>query len=144
MFAVFALVTIAVYYLMPNKKYQWAVLLVASLTFYLYNSYRFVFYIACTAITIYLAAKYIEDYAKNTKAMAKQKKAELSRDEIKSFKKERKKKEKRLLALVLVLNFGILFLLKYYNFMVGGLFELFGFSKSETPFIKLFLPLGIS
>ena len=76
--------------------------------------------------------------------MAKQKKAELSRDEIKSFKKERKKKEKRLLALVLVLNFGILFLLKYYNFMVGGLFELFGFAKSETPFIKLFLPLGIS
>ena len=50
--------------------------MVASLTFYLYNSYRFVFYIACTAITIYFAAKYIEDYAKNTKAMAKQKKAE--------------------------------------------------------------------
>lgn len=144
MFAVFALVTIAVYYLMPYKKYQWAVLLVASLTFYLYNSYRFVFYIACTAATIYLAAKYIEDYAKSTKAIAKQKKAELSRDEIKSFKKERKKKEKCILALVLVLNFGILFILKYYNFMVGGLFELLGFSKSETPFIKLFLPLGIS
>ena len=77
-FAIFAIITIAVYYLIPRKEYQWAVLLVASLTFYLYNSYRFVFYIACTAITIYLAAKYIEDYAKNTKAMAKQKKAELS------------------------------------------------------------------
>lgn len=143
-FAIFAIITIAVYYLMPYKKYQWAVLLVAGLTFYLYNSYRFVFYIVCTTASIYFAAKYIEDYAKKTKELAKQKKEELSRAEIKAFKKERKKREKRILALVLILNFGILFLLKYYNFMVGGLFELLGFSRSETPFIKLFLPLGIS
>ena len=143
-FAIFAIITIAVYYLIPRKEYQWAVLLVAGLTFYLYNSYRFVFYIVCTTASIYFAAKYIEDYAKKTKELAKQKKEELSRAEIKAFKKERKKREKRILALVLILNFGILFLLKYYNFMVGGLFELLGFSKSETPFIKLFLPLGIS
>lgn len=144
MFAVFALLTILVYYLMPSKKYQWVVLLIASFIFYMYNSYRFAFYIVCTTASIYFAAKYIEDYARGTKELAKQKKTELSRSEIKAFKKERKKREQLILALALILNFGILFILKYYNFMVGGLFELLGFSKSETPFIKLFLPLGIS
>lgn len=144
MFAVFALLTILVYYLMPSKKYQWVVLLIASFIFYMYNSYRFAFYIACTTASIYFAAKYIEDYARSTKDLAKKKKTELSRSEIKAFKKERKKREQLILAIALILNFGILFILKYYNFMVGGLFELLGFSKSETPFIKLFLPLGIS
>lgn len=144
MFAVFALLTILVYYLMPSKKYQWVVLLIASFIFYMYNSYRFAFYIVCTTASIYFAAKYIEDYARSTKELAKQKKTELSRSEIKAFKKERKKREQLILALALILNFGILFILKYYNFMVGGLFELLGFSKGETPFIKLFLPLGIS
>lgn len=144
MFAVFALLTILVYYLMPSKKYQWVVLLIASFIFYMYNSYRFTFYIACTTASIYFAAKYIEDYARSTKELAKQKKTELSRSEIKAFKKERKKREQLILAIALILNFGILFILKYYNFMVGGLFELLGFSKGETPFIKLFLPLGIS
>lgn len=144
MFAVFALLTILVYYLMPSKKYQWVVLLIASFIFYMYNSYRFAFYIACTTASIYFAAKYIEDYARSTKDLAKKKKTELSRSEIKAFKKERKKREQLILAIALILNFGILFILKYYNFMVGGLFELLGFSKGETPFIKLFLPLGIS
>ena len=144
MFAVFALLTILVYYLMPSKKYQWVVLIIASFIFYMYNSYRFAFYIACTTASIYFAAKYIEDYARSTKDLAKKKKTELSRSEIKAFKKERKKREQLILAIALILNFGILFILKYYNFMVGGLFELLGFSKSETPFIKLFLPLGIS
>ncbi len=144
MFAVFALLTILVYYLMPSKKYQWVVLLIASFIFYMYNSYRFAFYIVCTTASIYFAAKYIEDYARSTKDLAKKKKTELSRSEIKAFKKERKKREQLILAIALILNFGILFILKYYNFMVGGLFELLGFSKGETPFIKLFLPLGIS
>ncbi|ETJ99993.1 membrane-bound O-acyltransferase family MBOAT [Eubacterium nodatum ATCC 33099] len=144
MFAVFALLTILVYYLMPSKKYQWVVLLIASFIFYMYNSYRFAFYIACTTASIYFAAKHIEDYARSTKDLAKKKKTELSRSEIKAFKKERKKREQLILAIALILNFGILFILKYYNFMVGGLFELLGFSKGETPFIKLFLPLGIS
>lgn len=144
MFAVFALLTILVYYLLPSKKFQWVVLLVASFVFYMYNSYRFAFYILCTTASIYFAARYIEDYARKTKELAKSKKSELGRSEIKAFKKERKKREKLILAIVLILNFGILFILKYYNFMVGGLFDLLGFTESETPFIKLILPLGIS
>lgn len=143
-FAVFAFFTILIYYLIPNKKYQWVVLLVASFSFYLYNSYRYAFYILCTTITIFLAAKFIEKYAAETKALAKGKKGEFSRSEIKEFKNQRKKKKKLILALVLGLNFGILFMLKYYNFMVGGLFQMLGMPKDQTPFIKLFLPLGIS
>ena len=71
-FAVFAFFTILIYYLIPNKKYQWVVLLVASFSFYLYNSYRYAFYILCTTITIFLAAKFIEKYAAETKALAKE------------------------------------------------------------------------
>lgn len=144
LFAAFAILTVLIYYLLPVKKYQWTVLLVASFVFYLYNSYRYAFYILCTAATIYFAARYIEAHAKQTKALAKEKKGELSRSEIKEFRQGRKKSEVRVLATVLILNFGILFLLKYYNFMIGGLFSAFGIAKDQTPFIKLFLPLGIS
>lgn len=100
MFAVFALLTILVYYLMPSKKYQWVVLLIASFIFYMYNSYRFAFYIACTTASIYFAAKYIEDYARSTKDLAKKKKTELSRSEIKAFKKERKRENSLFLPLL--------------------------------------------
>lgn len=143
-FAIFAMITILVYYLFPAKKYQWMVLLVAGFIFYLYNSYRYSFFIFCTTATIFIAARYIERHAFKTKRLAKIKKAELSRSEIKEFKQRRKKKEFAMLVTVLLLNFGILFMLKYYNFMIGGLFSLLGASEDKTPFIKLFLPLGIS
>lgn len=50
------------------------------------------------------------------------------------------------MALVLVLNFGILAFLKYYNFFAGSLNDLLGiFSIGfSAPTLKLILPLGIS
>ena len=50
------------------------------------------------------------------------------------------------MTLALVLNFGILAFLKYYNFFAGSLNDLFGsFGASfSAPTLKLFLPIGIS
>lgn len=50
------------------------------------------------------------------------------------------------MALVLVINFGILAFLKYYNFFSGSINDImgcFGIGFS-APTVKLFLPLGIS
>ena len=42
----------------------------------------------------------------------------------------------------MIVNFGILGFLKYYNFLAGGLNQLFG--GDPLPILTLFLPLGIS
>lgn len=61
-------------------------------------------------------------------------------------KEQLKKKRKQILILVLVLNFGILVFLKYFNFFaanLNALFEALSFS-GRTPTLNLILPLGIS
>ena len=67
LFALFAGITILIYYLFPLKKYQWTVLLVASYFFYVYNSYKYTVFILFTTLTIYFAAAGIEKISADTK-----------------------------------------------------------------------------
>jgi D-alanyl-lipoteichoic acid acyltransferase DltB (MBOAT superfamily) len=57
-----------------------------------------------------------------------------------------KKREKTILALALIANFGILVFLKYSNFLAGGINQILGHAADggPLPMLKLFLPLGIS
>lgn len=145
-FAIFVAVTIFIYYLFPNKKYQWTILLIASYGFYLYNSFRYSAFILFTTLTIFLGASYIEKIYAKTKEEVKAHKGEWSRGDKKAYKSNMQKKARNILALVLILNFGILVFLKYYNFLAGGLNTVLGLASPnvQAPFIKLFLPLGIS
>ncbi|MBQ6621451.1 MAG: MBOAT family protein, partial [Mogibacterium sp.] len=147
-FAAFVIVTAAIYFLFPVKKYQWTVLLAASCFFYLYNSYRYAFFILFTTLTIYAAALRIDRIGQESKATVKAKKAEWSKEERKAYKAQMESRSKRILALTLVVNFGILVFLKYYNFLAGGLNTLIAgqaeAASGGLPIFKLFLPLGIS
>ena len=141
-FALFVCVTVAVYYLFPVKKYQWTVLLAASYFFYCFAAWRYVFFILFSTFTIWLAGLYLQKLAQKQKDTIKAHKKEWSRDEKKAYKKKMHAKLVAILAVTLIVNFGILGFLKYYNFMAGGLNQLFG---GETlPILTLFLPLGIS
>lgn len=144
LFALFAGITIVIYYLPPLRHHQWIVLLIASYFFYAYNSYKYIAFILLTTVTIYLAGKALDKTARDASARAKEMKGVWDRAEKKAFKKQIEGKKKMLLAAALLLNFGILFALKYLNFLAGGIMHIISGSPADVQIISLLLPLGIS
>lgn len=145
-FILFVAITVLVYFLFPLKKQKWSVLLVASYVFYLFAGYKYVAFILFTTVTTYLFALWINKISLKSKETLKLNKQTWDRDKKKKFKNSIKHKKRLVMALVLVVNFGILAFLKYYNFFAGSLNDvmgMFGIGFS-APTLKLFLPLGIS
>lgn len=143
-FALFTILTCIIYFVFPKREHRWVILLIASSFFYVYNSFQYSVFILITITTIYLAAHKIDSINADTKAFLRTKKEEWTREHRKSYKESSDRKRKLILATTLLLNFGILFLLKYFNFISGSIAELAGISADSAPRIKLLLPLGIS
>lgn len=145
-FILFVALTVLVYFLFPLKKQKWTVLLVASYVFYLFAGYKYVAFILFTTVSTYLFALWINRIGVKSKETLKLNKQMWDKDKKKKFKNSIKHKKRLVMALVLVVNFGILAFLKYYNFFAGSLNDvmgMFGIGFS-APTLKLFLPLGIS
>ena len=142
-FFIFIAVTYAVYYLIP-KKYQWCVLLAASYVFFLFSGVKYCVFIVVTTLTTYAGAWWIEKLQQNCKVVVKQNKDIWDKEQKKSYKATEKKKTRHIMAAVLLLNFGILFFLKYYNFTAENINRLLSFTAFKAPILKLILPLGIS
>lgn len=145
-FILFAAAAVLLYFLLPLKKYKWTVLLAASYFFYLCAGYRFAAFILFTTISTYLFALWIDRVSQKSKATVKENKAVWNREQKKKYKNKIKIQKRLIMALVLVLNFGILAFLKYYNFFAGSLNDLLGIFGIgfSAPTLKLILPLGIS
>ena len=145
-FILFVLATVLIYFLFPLKKYRWTILLIANIVFYSLAGYKYSVFILFTSISSYLIALWIEKISASSRSLLKSKKAEWTRDQKKAYKEKTKIKKRCVMALALVLNFGILAFLKYYNFFSGSLNDLLGSFKIDfsLPTLKLFLPLGIS
>ena len=140
-FAAFLVITACVYYAFPKKKYQWIVLLTASWVFYLAAGVRYAFYLLFTSLTSYFAALWIDRTLAESKARLKANKETWDREQKKAQKEITGRKTHRMLALVLVLNFGVLFFLKYVPTFLPAAGNLFGFSDLT---LRIVLPLGIS
>ncbi len=135
-----------VYFLFPAKKYKWTVLLAASVFFYAVAGYKFAAFILFTSLTTYLIGLWIEKVSVASKALLKAKKTDWDREQKKAYKNRIKIQKRLIMTLALVINFGILAFLKYYNFFAGSLNDMlgaFGIGFS-APTLTLFLPLGIS
>lgn len=145
-FLLFVAATVLLYFLLPLKKCKWVVLLAASYFFYLCASYKFAAFILFTTISTYLFALWIDKVSQNSKAKVKANKANWDKEQKKKYKNKIKIQKRLIMALVLVLNFGILAFLKYYNFFAGSLNDLLGIFgiAFSAPTLKLILPLGIS
>ena len=134
------------YFALPLKKCKWTVLLAASVFFYAVAGYKYAFFILFTSLNTYLIALWIQRVTDKSKALLKAKKSEWDRNQKKAYKNRIKVQKRLIMTLALVINFGILAFLKYYNFFAGSLNDIlgsFGFSMS-APTLNLFLPLGIS
>ena len=137
----FIAVLLVLYYTIP-QKFQWMLLLAASGFFYYCASPIYLIYISTTIITIYFAGCMMDKYPDKVP-----KELDLSREEKKAYKKEQKKKRRVWMLAALLLNLGILAVLKYSNFIIGNISAIFA-SGSENMdqsfFVSLVLPMGIS
>lgn len=141
----FLAVLLLVYYLAP-RSWQWPILLIASYIFYAASGLGNLVYILVTTLTTYFTGRAMGRSLAGQKAYLRAHKEELTREERKRYQAERKRCRRRWLIGCLLVNLGILAVLKYTGFVlsnVNALLSLFGSSAAIT-FLDLALPMGIS
>ncbi len=137
-FLVFVLAVVFVYYIVPVKV-RWGVLLAASYAFYLMSSPKTFIFILFTTVVTFLGGRAIGGHNKSYKAYIAEHGSELTRDEKKARKAQSQKKKRRVVALLLLANFGVLAIMKYFRYYLQAL------GIGEGIFDAGFLiPLGIS
>ena len=135
----FLALLLLLYYLLP-KRFQWGLLLLSSLFFYACSGLKNLIFIVTTVFSTWFAAIMIEKvWAKQDDWIAGHK--ELKREEKKAYKASMTRKAKLWLVLCLLLNLGILALIKYADFVLENINNIFGTGFKYFEFI---LPLGIS
>ncbi len=122
-FLLFVVFAAAGYYLIP-KKYQWVWLLAFSYLYYMSGGIKITFFLLFSTITTYTGGRFLELAGKNG-----------------TDKKAVKRKKKGILISILMLNFGMLGILKYTNFAIHTINDLFHTGYGD---MNLLLPLGIS
>lgn len=144
-FIMFVAVLVVLYYSIP-KRFQWILLLIASYVFYALADVKYLLYIMTTTCSTYLISIQIAKLHTTQKLYLKEHKKELSKEDKKVYKAGIKKKQWRYLVACLVLNFGILAVVKYTNFTLANInvvLEATG-SGYKLGFWQIALPLGIS
>ncbi len=139
-FAVFFAVTLLLYYLLP-RKWQWCLLLAAGIAFYLYSGPKYIIWLAATVCATYIAGIMTGRSADRFAAAAPELKKNLSKEDYKAAAKKAENRRRIWLYLALAVDFGLLCLLKYLDFLVGNVASLFG--QSFAGF-GLVVPLGLS
>lgn len=122
-FIVFVLAAVAGYYIIP-KKYQWVWLLVFSYIYYAASGLNIVFFLLYSTAVTYLAGIFMDAVKKNQTESA-----------------VIKRSKRRIVIITLLLNFGMLAVVKYSGFAIMNLNHIFG---SHITFQSFILPLGIS
>ncbi|MFR7985639.1 MAG: MBOAT family O-acyltransferase [Clostridia bacterium] len=136
-FLVFVLIVVFVYYVIP-KAARWTVLLAASYVFYLISSPKTFVFVLFTTVITFLGGRYIGRKNTEHKKYIEEHGSELTREEKKERKAAVQKKKRKMVALVLILNFGVLAVVKYFRYYIEAL-------GSGIHFDAGFLiPLGIS
>ena len=139
-FLLFLFIAVVVYYLLPQKG-QWIWLLICSYLFYLSSGIKVTLFLVVTTISTFGVGLLLEQEDFRLKQILKQKNGNLTAEEKKMYKDKSKCRKKWLLAGALVFNFGILAVLKYWNFAIDNWNILF---HTEYNHVNFLLPLGIS
>ena len=116
-FILFVAGSVAIYYILPQKV-QWCGLLVMSYIYYLAAGSKYILFLLFSTIVTYVSGRLIG--------------SQIGKD---------KRKAKKFLIAGLILNFGMLGVVKYTNFILENMNLIFHVS---IPGMKLLLPLGIS
>jgi len=130
----FAFLCAALYYLCPDRL-KWILLLLFSYAYYAYCGMNALPFMLLTTLSTWAGALKIGSIAEKSKAELKARKAELDAAGKKALKAAAKKRQRFFFYLVLLLNFGVLALLKYTSPVLQA---------AGRPALNLVLPLGIS
>ncbi len=144
-FLAFLGLVILVYYLVP-KKYQWAVLLTASYTFYLFSGVAQLAFILGTTAVTYFAALNMQKKRDAYKAELAAIGHGITREQKQELKKIVGNKIRRVQFASVIAVLLVLAVVKYLNFAienVNSLFTLFKYDAS-LPLVNIIVPLGIS
>lgn len=143
-FLAFLCVMLLVYYLVP-KKIQWIALLVGSFVFYAFAGLQYFVFILFTTLSVYLLSLILYRHKQREDACAEANREVWSKEERKAYRARSKKKRFHILLWGLILNFGVLAVLKYTAFAVNSVNSLLSaFGKSGFDIPSLILPMGIS
>ncbi len=107
-YLVFVAAGLLIYYLIP-KKFRWIVLLVMSVGFYASAGVFALIFVGVSILSVWAAALFFGKVDSKTKALLKGEEI----DKRKAIKNQQQKKKRVLLWSVLILNLGVLFLMKY-------------------------------
>lgn len=144
-FVIFLIIAATLYFLTP-KRYRWVTLFVMNYVFYFMAGAGYFVYLIATTVTIYFAAVKLGRMAAKNKVDFAAVKAELDKEQKKAWKASFTKRKRQILIPTLLFNFGILAVLKYYNFVgdsLNGLFAQLSIG-ARIPAHSFLLPLGIS
>lgn len=130
----FGMLCAGLYYVCPLRL-RWLFLLAVNYAYYAYCGLSAVPFMLLTTLTTWAGALLIARIAEKSKAELKARKAELNAEQKKALKTAAKNKQRMLFWGVLLLNFGVLALLKYTNPVLTAV---------GRPALNLVLPLGIS
>ena len=121
-FLVFFPIVCLVYYLLKNNRWRIPFLLIASYYFYMNWKPAYAVLILTSTVLTYLCGLLVEKHAGD------------------------KPKQKAFLAISLVINFAILFVFKYFNFINESVFSLLETAgmRWPVPNLDILLPVGIS
>ena len=145
-FLAFFAVLFVVYYLIP-KRHQWKLLLVGSIFFYWFAGWYCLVYIGVTAVSTWLAGRKVGALFEAQEAFLKEHKADMDREARKAYKAREKARRFHWMLACLLLNFGILAVVKYTDFVIGNINAVasaMGRGEQLLSFAKLALPMGIS
>ena len=134
-------VVLLVYHLMPEKKRP-CVLLAASYVFFWLISGKLLLFLLFTTASVYYIGKRLDKEGEKRDALLKT----VPREEKKVIRQTCQKKQRKWLALGILLQLGILLTIKYSGFFVENINQLLKWQEIE-PFIKVpkfVMPIGIS
>ncbi len=142
-FIAFLFVGIIFFYICP-VKFRWVMLLALSLCFYAQSDWRYLPFILFSTLSIYGAGLFLGALHKKQELALK--KEGLGREEKKNIKEKGKRARKLVLLGALVLNIGILCIVKFAKFFVGPINSISSLLGGEGEFsaAAIIVPLGIS
>ena len=144
-FLAFFTILFVLYYLIP-RRHQWKLLLAGSIFFYWFAGWYCLIYIGVTAVSTYLAGRKVGALFARQEAFLKAHKTDMDKEARKAYKAREKSRRFRWMLLCLLLNFGILAVVKYTDFVIGNVNAVLSATGSTRllSFANLALPMGIS
>ena len=144
LFLLFAALTVLLYFTVFRKA-QWCLLLAASYIFYFFAGAEYLIFILYTTAVTYFTARWMQKRADAEDAYVAANRAHMEKAERKAYRAGEKKKRFRILVCGLLLGFGMLAVLKYTAFVLGGVNSILSaFEAGRVRIPSLLLPMGIS